>query len=205
MPDGWQALLAPVTPYAAMYGLECCGRRNLIAIVRGDAASLSLQVIAPPGGEVLGAWVGKDGGWLRRAPGACREPLPRGTLPLGVGAVLPLDAELAGLLLGGRLPTGATPIAGEPGSVEALIGDLWWRALVEGQPPHTTRVTVGRLDDSRPLLTVRLTDQRDGRPGRLRLVAGSLRADLALQGFRDSGVPVEPAWLQSPRCPGGGT
>ncbi len=202
LPPDWQALVRQPQPFAAMYRFSCCGHRDLVLTVRGDEHALAVAVAVPPGGTALAAWVGTDGGWLNRVKERCRERLPRGVLPLSATASLPLDPELATLLLSGLLPAGARELPGQQGWVEASSGAFWWRARVEGPEPHWTRVIVGRVGEGTPLVVAERKD-----PGTLphtfTLTAGSVTADLALQEWRVSDPPAPPGWVSAPVCGGG--
>ena len=199
LPVGWRALTEAPRPFSALYRLACCGHRGLVLTVRGDGERLSLAVAVPPGGTALSAWVGPDGGFVRREKTGCREPLAPGELPLGGGASLPLDPALAALLLAGRLPADAREEPLSPGWVAAASGGYLWRAQVAGPEPHWTRVVVARSGGGTPLTVVR----RDGVgavPHRLELSVGSTAAELDLQAWRPDAPPSPPAWLSAPPC-----
>jgi hypothetical protein len=202
LPPDWQALVKEPRPFAALYRFSCCGHSDLILTLRGDGRALSLAVAAPPGGTVLAAWVSADGGWLDHVNERCREPLPGGVLPLSTKASLPLDPELAALLLSGALPSGARELSGQLGWVEATSGAFWWRARVEGPQPHWTRVVIGRMGEGAPLVTAVRSD-RTALPHALTLTAGSVKAELALQVWREAETPAPPGWLSAPVCGGG--
>ena len=67
----------------------------------------------------MAAWVEGAGGWVNRVKEGCREPLPKGVLPVSASSSLPLDPDLATLLLTGMLPPGARELPELPGWVEA--------------------------------------------------------------------------------------
>ncbi|HUK12257.1 MAG TPA: hypothetical protein VLW17_03060 [Thermoanaerobaculaceae bacterium] len=203
VPTNWPELALPVRPFAALYRLSCCGQRNLVLAVRGDGERLSLSVAVPPGGAVLAAWLDRGQGWVERAKEGCREALPQGVLPLSAKASLPLDPGLAGRLLSGLLPAGSRVDAAATGWVEATTAELSWRALVEGPDPHCARVVVGRPGGGKPLLDATLGDPRGRVPGSIALKAGSVKAELALQSWREADPPPAPSWLASPICGGG--
>lgn len=203
VPPNWAELVAPVRPFAALYRLSCCGQRNLVMAVRGDAERLSLSVAVPPGGAVLAAWLDGGRGWVERAKEGCREALPQGVLPLSAKASIPLDPGLAGRLLSGLLPAGSREDAAAAGWVEATSSELSWRARVEGPDPHLTRVVVARPGADMPLLDASLGDPHGRVPGSVALKAGSVKAELALQSWREADPPPAPAWLASPICGGG--
>ena len=202
LPADWQTLVREPRPFAAMYRFSCCGHSGLLLTLRGDTHVLSLAVAVPPGGTVLAAWVAPNGGWVNRVKERCREPLPGGVLPLSNGATLPLDPELATLLLSGVLPTGAHELSGQRGWVEATLGPFWWRARVEGAEPHWTKVVIGRVGEQTPLVTAARSDHTVV-PHAVRLTAGSVKAELALQAWNVADPPAPPAWLSVPICGGG--
>ncbi|MFI5164995.1 MAG: hypothetical protein ACHQQS_00075 [Thermoanaerobaculales bacterium] len=202
LPANWRELAAAPAPFAALYRLSCCGQRNLVLIARGDAGHLSVSVAVPPGGQALAAWVDASGGWVSRGKEGCREALPEGVLPLSPKASVPLDPELAGRLLSGLLPENAAELPNSPGWVEGSGGGLWWRARVEGPTPRCTRVIVGRPGSETPVLNADLGDPRGQVPGKLLLRSGGVKAELALQEWRQSETPSPPGWLGQPVCPG---
>ena len=174
----------------------------MVLAARGDGQRFSLSVAVPPGGTVLGVWVDGHDGWLNRAKEGCREVLPRGVLPLSAKASLPLDPELAALLLSGLLPAGARELTPETGWVEAPAADLRWRARVEGPQPHCTRIVLNKPSSDKPLLDATMSDPHGHVPGKLVLKAGSVDAELVLQAWQPSDPPAAPAWLSAPVCGG---
>ncbi len=203
LPADWQVLVRAPQPFAALYRFSCCGRRDLVLTVRGDGHALALGVTVPPGGIALAAWVEQDGGWVWRAKETCREPLPKGVLPLSATASLPLDPGMASLLLSGLLPDGAHETAGQQGWVEAAGGAFWWRARVEGPEPHWTRVVIGRVGEAGAVLVADRRDAGGALPHTLALKAGSIKADLVLREWRPSDPPSPPPWASGPACEAG--
>jgi hypothetical protein len=209
LPTDWQKLVVQPRPFAAIYRLSCCGYRDLVLAVRADSERLSLTIAVPPGGTAMAAWVEGAGGWVHRVKEHCREPLPKGVLPVSASAALPLDAELATLLLSGLLPGGAHELPEMPGWVEATAGGFLWRARVEDPGPHCTRVLVTRPGEQKLVLLADLEAPRSLVPGVLRvpralsLVAGSVKAKLVLEAWQLSDAPSPPEWLSVPLCGGG--
>jgi len=206
LPPGWQALVAAPRPFAALYRLSCCGYRDLILTVRAGDGRLALTVAVPPGGTAMAAWVEGAGGWVKRVKEGCREPLPKGVVPVSASSSLPLDPDLATLLLTGMLPPDTRELPELPGWVEAATGALLWRARVEGPEPHCTRVLLTRAGDEEPLLVADLespfgyTSGVPTPPRGLSLVTGSVKAELTLQAWQTSEPPSYPAWLSAPIC-----
>jgi hypothetical protein len=152
----------------------------------------------------MAAWIEGEGGWVHRVKRHCREPLPKGVLPVSARAALPLNAALATLLLSGLLPEGAHELPGMPGWVEAAGDGFLWRARVEGPDPHCTQVVVTRPGEQKLVLRADM-----GAPGKvvpvprtLSLVAGSVNAKLILETWRVSEGPSPPGWLSVPVCGG---
>jgi hypothetical protein len=206
LPPDWQTLVSEPRPFAALYRFSCCGYRDLVLTVRTDGERLSLTVAVPPGGAALSAWVESDGGWLRRAKESCRDPLPKGVLPVSASSSLPLDPRLAALLLTGLLPSDARELPETPGWVEATTSGFSWRARVEGPEPHCTRVRVARPGKESALLDAELESAPSRvsgvmpMPRAISLVAGSVRAELILQAWQTSEPPAPPSWLSTPVC-----
>jgi hypothetical protein len=154
----------------------------------------------------MAAWVEGSGGWLNRVKEGCREPLPKGVLPVSASASLPLDPDLGTLLLAGILPPGARDLPELPGWVEATTEALLWRARVEGPEPHLTRVILTRPGGEEPVLVADLesplsyTSGVPTLPRGLSLVAGSVKAKLTLQTWRTSEPPSSPPWMSAPVC-----
>ena len=165
-----------------------------------------LTVAVPPGGTALSTWVESDGGWLRRAKEGCREPLPKGVLPVSASSSLPLDPRLATLLLTGLLPSDARELPELPGWVEATASGFSWRARVEGPEPRCTRVLVTHPGKESALLDAELESASSRVSGvmpmarAIQLVAGSVKAELILQAWQTSEAPVPPPWLSAPVC-----
>jgi hypothetical protein len=208
LPTDWQVLVAEPRPFEAIYRLSCCGYRDLVLAVRADGERLSLSVAVPPGGTAMAAWIEGEGGWVHRVKQHCREPLPKGVLPVSARAALPLNADLATLLLSGLLPEGAHELPGMPGWVEATGDGFLWRARVEGPGPHCTQVVVTRPGEQKLVLRADLEAPRKVVPGvvpvprTLSLVAGSVNAKLILEAWRVSDAPSPPGWLSVPVCGG---
>jgi hypothetical protein len=175
----------------------------MILTARGDAHALSLAVAAPPGGTVLAAWVTSSGGWVNRGKGGCREALPEGVLPLTAKASLPLDPELAAVLLSGLLPAGARELSAREGWVESSTGAYRLRAQVAGPEPHWTRLVVGRAGQAAPLLEAVRSGGGGVVPQELRIAAGQVKAELALRVWNAGPRPEPPVWLSAPVCGGG--
>jgi hypothetical protein len=202
LPPDWQRLVREPRPYAAMYRFSCCAHSDLVLTLRGDRRVLSLTLAVPPGGTALAAWITADGGWVERTKERCRERLAGAVLPLSSHASLPLDPELASLLLAGLLPAGAREVPRQQGWVEATAGDYWWRARIEGPDPHWTRVVIGRRNEEVPLVNAVRSDPNP-LPHELTITAGSVKAKLVLQVWQESVAPASPAWLAAPVCGGG--
>ena len=206
LPPDWQTLVSEPRPFAALYRFSCCGYRDLVLTVRTDGKRLSLTVAVPPGGTALSAWVESDGGWLRRAKEGCREPLPKGVLPVSASSSLPLDPRLATLLLTGLLPSDARELPELPGWVEATASGFSWRARVEGPEPRCTRVLVTHPGKESALLDAELESAPSRvsgvmpMPRAIQLVAGSVKAELILQAWQTSEPPAPPPWLSAPVC-----
>jgi hypothetical protein len=202
LPPDWRELATPPSPFAALYRLSCCGERNLVLTVRGDAARLSVTVVVPPGGTAVAAWIEGGRGWVRRPGQGCREALPPGVLPLSQKASIPLDPELALLILSGVLPPDAREMPDAPGWVEGSVSGLWWRARVEATGPRCTHVVVGRAGAEKALLTATLSGAHGRTPERVDLKAPGLKVRLDLQAWRDAGSPSPPTWIADPPCGG---
>jgi len=202
LPANWHELITAPAPFSALYRLTCCGHRDLVLVARSDGGRLSISVTVPPGGVALAAWVDEGGGWMRRDGEGCREPLPEGVLPLSGKVSLPLEPELAARLLSGVLPEGAREVSEAPGWVEGADAGWWWRARIEGAVPRCVRAMVGRQGSRTLALEAQLGDPRGRVPGRLTLKAGSVKAELALQEWREGGTVSPPGWLSTPACTG---
>jgi len=199
LPADWRSLVKGPTPFAALYRLSFGSERNLVLTVRSGAGLLSLSVAVPPGGAALSAWVAGAEGWVERVKERCREPLPPGVIPLPKDAFLPLDADLAALLLSGLLPEGAHEVPEAPGWVEAATERVVWRARIEGSPAVCTRVVLGS-PDGRTLLAAELKAPVGHVPGAIALVAGAQRAEMVLQEWHLSEPPGPPVWLAFAKC-----
>ncbi|MBZ5587020.1 MAG: hypothetical protein LAO05_00475 [Acidobacteriia bacterium] len=200
VPQDWRSLMQHPGPFAALYRFSCCGQRNLILAVRSGADRLSISVAVPPGGTAMSAWFAGDEGWVERVKERCREPLPHGMFPLSKDAALPLDPDLAALVLSGLLPEGAHEVPLTPGWVEASNERLTWRARIEGPPTHCSRVLVLRPGEERPLLGADLKSPIGHVPGALVLTAGSKRVEMVLEEWHAAEPPPPPEWLAVPAC-----
>ncbi|HVN32980.1 MAG TPA: hypothetical protein VMT45_13445 [Thermoanaerobaculaceae bacterium] len=206
LPRGWEALVAKPPAFAALYRLDCCGRRDLILTVRAGDGRLLLNVAVPPGGMAMAAWVEDAGGWVNRLKAGCREAFPRGVVPVSETTSLPLDPGLATLLLAGLIPAGARELPELPGLVEATTEGFVWRVRVEGPEPHCTRVVVARPGEGKPVLVADLESPSGPVSGAptlvhgLSLVAGSVKAKLTLQAWHTDAPPSPPPWLSAPVC-----
>lgn len=187
-------------PFAALYSLDCCGQRGLLATVRADGAHLAVSVAVPPGGVALDAWLDGEAGFMTRDRGKCREALPPGQLPISREHTVPLGAAMAALVLSGRLPSGSLATAGADGWVESTAAGATVHARVEGPKPHVTRLTIG--DDAGGAVTINLAEHHGRVPGRLEIVAGRNRALLTLVEWRPAEAPAAPKWLSAPVCEG---
>lgn len=203
LPESWRTLVAPPYAFAGLYRLTCCGHSDMIMAVRGDGARLALTVMLPPAVTLLNAWVDGDRGWLVARGGRCRMELARGTLPIGDGATLPLDGELAALLLLGLLPPGAEAMPAVPGWVQAVGADWWLRARVAGPAPFLVRTLIGRPGDDAPHLAADVERMSGSVPARIFMRAGTTTATLTLESLSASAAPAAPTWLSWPLCGGG--
>lgn len=200
LPAGWEDLRNAPASFAALYRLDCCGRRNLLVTLRCDGASLDLTVTAPPGASLLRAFFAPEGGWLFDVEARCVAAVPPAGLPLGGGHVLPLRPGMAAVLMSGGVPPNSVPVSATSTWVAATSGGGVWSSRIGGPSPH---VTEARLQNAagEMLLEARLDEHRLGRiPGTLDLRAGGERFSLTLMSWRGS-APVEPpAWVASARC-----
>jgi hypothetical protein len=183
LPQDWRSLAQPPAGFAALYRFSCCGQRNLVLAVRSGGDRLSISVAVPPGGTSMSVWFAGDEGWVQRVKERCREPLPKGMIPLSKDAALPLDPGLAARLLSGLLPEDAHEEPMTPGWVEASNERFTWRARIEGPPARCTRILVFRHGEERPMLE-----------------AGSQRAEMVLQEWHSADPPQPPGWLALPDC-----
>lgn len=195
-------LAVPVVPYRALYRLSCCGRRDLLAALRGDADSLHVSVAAPPGGVILEAWVAGDSGVLLDGERRCRVALPAGRLPLTSELSLPLAPAMLAVLASGRVPEGAVPIEARPGWVRAPVGGGWLHARVGGSPPRLSAVEISDEQGSEARLAAVLTAHRGLVPGVLDVRAGGRTLLLELQVWEQGTPPAPPGWLTRPVCEG---
>lgn len=198
---GWAALEWRGSGYVALYRLACCGQRELLATVRAGEAGLGLTVVAPPGVIVLDGWLDDSGGWVATDGGRCRQPLPRGAVPLPDGTWLPLPRQVATALLAGRIPPGGAPDT--DGWVAGREGEWHWRARVVGTPPRCVAVQVRAADGGEPLLAAVLAGHRGGLPRSLAIGARGTRIRAELGEWRSQAGASPPAWLTAPLCGGG--
>lgn len=200
LPSDWLRLVEPASPFAALYSLDCCGQRGLLATVRSDAEHLSVSVAVPPGGVALDAWLDAASGSMTRNRGKCRETLPRGRMPISREHTVPLDAALAAVVLSGTLPAGSRAIADAEGWVESTAAGVTFRARVDGPQPHVTRIVSEAGEDG--AMTIDLAEHHGRLPGKLEIAAGRDRAVLTLVEWRPAAAPAPPRWLSAPACEG---
>lgn len=197
----WRILVEPVEPFAAVYRLACCGRRGMVAAVRGDASSLLVVISAPPAGEVVQAWV-VDGRvdifWPRDR---CRTQIPGGFLPLGNGATLAFEPAVLALALSGRLPGDAQPVMGLAGWIAGSVGGVLIKARLAGDPARLVRLEIRGKGD-RPAATIDCADHSARVPGTLVVASGTEHVELRLASWRGGSPPATPAWLDQPVCVG---
>ena len=199
LPPDWRALAHAPSPFAALYRFSFGGQRNLVLTVRSGESRLSLGVAVPPGGVAFAAWITDEEGWVERVKERCREPLPRGVIPVSEDASLPLDPNLAALVLSGLVPEDAHEIEGMPGWVEASNGRFVWRARIEGPPAVCTRAVVTRPDGESSLIAD-LKSPIGHVPGAIVLKAGSHVAELTLEEWHPSEAPQPPGWFAFAQC-----
>jgi len=195
----WRVLVEPVKPFAAVYRLACCGRRGLIAAIRGDGSSLLVAISAPPAGEIVQAWVvsGRvDVFWSRDR---CHQDLPGGFLPLDRVARLALEPAVLAMALSGRLPGDAHAVDGLADWVAGRVGGVPIRARLAGDPPRLVRIEVPSAGD-RPAATIDCADHRARVPGTLVIASGAEHVELRLASWRGGNPPEAPAWLDRPVC-----
>lgn len=197
----WESLVGEVRPFSALYRLTCCGERGLPTVVRGGDHTLSVAVAVPPGGVAWEAWLEHDEAWMYRSGRACRRRLPAGEVPVGKDARVPLAPDLAGYLLGGRLPPGTAVSSGDPTTVTAAVGPWHVRAHVVGVPPRwLSAAVVGPGAGGKPI-TFSFADRHGRLPGRVEIHAGERDVLLELVQWLPDGAPTPPAWLGLPECP----
>ncbi len=204
LPADWAVLVAPVPPYRALYRLSCCGRRDLVAALRGNAGVVHLSVAAPPAGSLLEVWV--DGARAEVLDGErrCRSVVAAGVLPLTPELSLPLAPATLAALVSGRLPAAAVPAEERPGWVEATVEGVRLRVRVTGRPPRATGLELVTVDGVGPGLTAAMTAHRGLVPGVLDVEVGERSLHLELQVWEQGGEPAPPVWLSLPTCGGGG-
>lgn len=192
----------PAVPYRALYRFSCCGRRDLLAALRGDAGSLHVSVAAPPGGVLLEAWVAGPDGVLLDSERRCRVTLPAGRLPLTAELSLPLAPAALAVLASGRLPAGASPIEDRPGWVQAPVDGGWLHARVGGSPPRLSAVEIKHEQEPDSRLVAVLTAHRGLVPGVLEVRVGERTLHFELQVWEQGTPPPPPGWLAMPLCEG---
>lgn len=204
LPADWTALVLPPTPYRALYRLSCCGRRGLLAALRGNDSMLHVSVAAPPAGSLMEVWIDGRSGWVLDAERKCLVVLPAGELPLTPEATLPLAPAVLAVLAGGRIPAGAAPVPDRPGWVAATVEGAWLRVRATGSPARCSGLEVGRPGESGVLLRATMSAHRGLVPGVLEIEAGGQTLRLELQVWEQGTAPTVPTWLGSATCGGGG-
>lgn len=187
-------------PFAALFRLDCCGQRGLLATVRGDGERLSVTVAAGPAGTVVEGWLSAEGGWLRNGGERCVRPLAPGVLPLPGGAALPLDPWLAAALVSGTVPQDAAPVPAQVGWLTASRRGLTVRWRVDAGV--VAAIEVCRGDSRPPLLDVALDEHHGRVPGRLTFRAGREAGELRLVEWRETAAPGVPEWVAWNDCEG---
>ena len=185
-------------PFAALYRLDCCGHRDLLATVRGDGNTLSVSLAAGPAGTVFEAWLQPQTGYLYDGGERCLQPLAGGALPLPGGAVLPLEPWLAALLVSGIVARDARPSPTASGWLESDARDLTVRWRVENGAVADAEVRRARNGDL--LLTMAMAEHHGLVPGRLRFRAGTEAGEFRLVEWRFTAALVAPAWLARRPC-----
>jgi len=204
LPADWAVLVAPIPSYKALYRLSCCGRRDLVAALRGSTGVVHLSVAAPPAGSLLEVWV--DGAEVEIFDGErrCRSVVTAGVLPLTPELTLPLAPATLAALVSGRLVAAAGPIEERPGWVEAAVEGVRVRERITGQPPRATALELVTADGVGPGLTAVMTAHRGLVPGVLEVKVGERSLRLELQVWEQGVEPAPPVWLSLPTCGGGG-
>jgi len=204
LPVGWESLQEAPRPFAALYRLECCGRRNLLVTLRCDGTSLDVAITAPPGAAVLRAFIAPAGSWLYDGEANCVARLSEEGLPLGDGHVLPLRPRIAAVLMSGGVPPGSRAVAAAGAWVSATTADGIWSNRVAGPSPHVVEARLVDRDGGL-VLDVGISEHRLQRiPAVLELHAGGERFVLNLVSWRGSDELKSPGWLSLARCGGGG-
>jgi hypothetical protein len=200
LPPDWELLRTAPSPFAALYRVECCGQRGLLATVRAGSGLLRVTVAAPPAGTIADVWLTADAGWLTRNQGRCVTPISNRGVPLREGRWLPLEAVTAELALAGSLPVGALRDESRTGWVRVEVpGFACYRWRVEGSPPVVTAFEVGRTCGE-VALAAELSAHHGRVPGLIALRSGRDRAVLELVEWRSAEIPEAPGWLAAPRC-----
>jgi len=200
-PD-WQALAGEGGAFIALYRLSCCAHRDLLATVRGGETGVLVTAVAPPGVTVLECWLEEGGVWLADQQARCRRFVPRGSLPLPDGTVLPLDHRMAAALLAGRLPPGGSEDR-QAGWVSGVAGQWRWRAQVSGSPPRCGRFELASLGTGEVVLEAELANHHGSVPGTLTLRVGGTRLSATLEAWRSGAGVLQPPLLAEPECAGG--
>ena len=190
----------PLTSYRVLYRLSCCGRRGLVAALRGSESRLLGSVAAPPAGSLMEAWVDGLEGSVLDAEGKCRATLPAGELPLTRDVVLPLAPAALAVLVSGRIPAGAVPVPERPGWVEATVDGVWLRVRATGSPTRCTGFEAGRPGGEQVLLRAAMSAHRGLVPGVLDVEVGAQRLHLELQVWEQGKPPLAPGWLGLASC-----
>ncbi|MCU0291974.1 MAG: hypothetical protein MUF10_08300 [Thermoanaerobaculaceae bacterium] len=204
LPADWTALVLPPTPYRALYRLSCCGRRGLLAALRGSDSLLHVSVAAPPAGSLMEVWIDGRAGSVLDAERRCLVTLPAGELPLTPEVTLPLAPAVLAVLASGRIPAGAVPMPDRPGWVAATVEGAWLRVRATGSPARSSSLEVGRPGESGVLLRATMSAHRGLVPGVLDIEVGGQTLRLELQVWEQGTAPVAPAWLGSGACGGEG-
>jgi hypothetical protein len=185
-------------PFAALYRLDCCGQRGLLATVRGDGERLSISVAAGPAGTVTEAWLAGAEGVVRSGPRRCTDGVGPGTVALPGGSAIPADPRLAAFLLSGNVPAGARPSDAWSGWLTATLGGLTAEWLVDRG--SVSAVEVAAAGGHGPMLEATFDDHHGRVPGRIVFRAGGDAGELRLVEWREAALPAAPAWVSWPRC-----
>lgn len=194
--------MLPATPYRALYRLSCCGRRDLVAALRGGGGAVHLSVAAPPAGSLLEVWVEGGRAEVLDAERRCRATVAADTLPLTPELSLPVSPGPLAVLVSGRLPPAAVPWEGRPGWVAAAVDGMRLGVRVTGVPPRATGFElVGREGEAGVVKAV-LSAHRGLVPGVLDIAVGGRTVRLELQRWEQGVEPAPPPWLSLPNCGG---
>ncbi|HPC84609.1 MAG TPA: hypothetical protein P5234_14940 [Thermoanaerobaculaceae bacterium] len=201
LPADWAVLVVPVSPYRALYRLSCCGRRDLVAAVRGSAETVHLSVAAPPAGSLLEVWAAGTDAAVLDSERRCRAVVATGSLPVTPELSLPLAPRTLAALVSGRLPTAAAPLDERPGWLGAEVDGMSLLLRVTGRPPRLTGLELAAGEDG-PVLAATMTGHRGLVPGVLDVAVGERTLHLELQYWEQGVEPVPPVWLSMPVCGG---